>query len=99
MENTLGSLLPKFSTSDREKLKMGLDFIGLNHYDSFYVKDCIYSPCEPGLGVTWTEGSYLETSERNGVPIGETVCIIIILIILIVNNSNKLNFFVFLKTN
>ncbi|KAL5578893.1 hypothetical protein UlMin_011335 [Ulmus minor] len=72
MENTLGSLLPKFSTSDKEKLKMGLDFIGLNHYDSFYVKDCIYSPCEPGLGVTWTEGSYLETSERNGVPIGET---------------------------
>ncbi|KAL5578892.1 hypothetical protein UlMin_011334 [Ulmus minor] len=71
MEKTLGSLLPKFSTSDKEKLKLGVDFIGINHYTSYYVQDCIESPCEPGIGVTWTEGSYRRSSQRNGVPIGE----------------------------
>ncbi|KAL5578889.1 hypothetical protein UlMin_011331 [Ulmus minor] len=72
MEKTLGSLLPKFSTNDKEKLKMaGVDFIGINHHTSYYVQDCIYSPCEPGVGVTWSEGSYRLSSQRNGVPIGE----------------------------
>ncbi|KAL5578891.1 hypothetical protein UlMin_011333, partial [Ulmus minor] len=72
MKKTLGSLLPKFSTSDKEKLKMaGVDFIGINHYTSYYVQDCIYSPCEPGVGVTWSEGLYRRSSQRNGVPIGE----------------------------
>ena len=71
MEEILGSILPKFSTSDKKKLKMGLDFIGINHYTSYYVQDCLYSHCEPGKGVSKTEGFYQESSERNGVPIGE----------------------------
>ncbi|PON84867.1 Glycoside hydrolase [Trema orientale] len=71
MEDIVESTLPKFSDSEREKLKMGLDFIGINHYTSYYVQDCIYSPCEPGFGVSWTEGLYQQSSERNGIPIGE----------------------------
>uniref|UniRef100_A0A0R0F6T6 Sugar phosphate transporter domain-containing protein n=1 Tax=Glycine max TaxID=3847 RepID=A0A0R0F6T6_SOYBN len=35
MENVLGSLLPKFSSHEKEKLKKGLDFIGLNYYTAF----------------------------------------------------------------
>ena len=65
---------------------MALDFIGINHYTSYYVQDCIYSPCEPGItGVTRTEGLYQQSSERNGVRIGESfpVCIALDLITMI----------------
>ncbi|KAM7255014.1 hypothetical protein ACFE04_020255 [Oxalis oulophora] len=54
-----------------EKLKEGLDFIGINHYTSFYVKDCIFSVCEPGPGNSKTEGLALRNADRNGVFIGE----------------------------
>ncbi|KAI4298658.1 hypothetical protein L6164_032191 [Bauhinia variegata] len=71
MEQTLGRVLPKFSSHDKEKLKEGLDFIGINHYASFYVQDCISSVCEPEPGISITEGSYRKTAQKNGVPIGE----------------------------
>ncbi|KAH9748142.1 Beta-glucosidase 47 [Citrus sinensis] len=71
MYEILGSSLPSFSKNDLEKLKNGLDFIGINHYTSFYVKDCIFSVCEPGPGNCKTEGSILRTAKRNGVLIGE----------------------------
>nr|XP_048325734.1 beta-glucosidase 45-like isoform X2 [Ziziphus jujuba var. spinosa] len=72
MENIIGNVLPKFSSNDVERLKVGLDFIGINQYSGFYVQDCISSPCKPGLGSSRTEGYNLITSERNGVPIGES---------------------------
>lgn len=71
MENVLGSLLPKFSSYEKEKLKRGLDFIGVNYYTAFYVQDCMYSACKPGPGISRTEGSYKKSGEKNGVPIGE----------------------------
>lgn len=73
MENILGSLLPKFSNKDKEKLKKGLDFIGINYYTAYYVKDCIYSTCKSKFGVSKTEGSYMKSGENNGIPIGEPV--------------------------
>jgi hypothetical protein len=73
MEMILGSILPKFSSNDKTKLNRGLDFIGINHYASFYVSDCISSVCESGPGVSTTEGLFLQTSEKDGVPIGELV--------------------------
>lgn len=77
MHEILTSLLPAFSKNDLKKLKNGLDFIGLNHYTSFYIKDCIYSPCEQGgPGVTMTEGYTLRTATKDGVPIGQSVCLI-----------------------
>lgn len=76
MRDILGSLLPDFSKNDLEKLKNGVDFIGINHYTSFYIKDCIYSKCEQGPGITRTEGYTLRTALKDGVLIGESVCAI-----------------------
>ncbi|XP_065878221.1 beta-glucosidase 46-like isoform X2 [Euphorbia lathyris] len=71
MVEILGSTLPEFSKSDQEKLKNGLDFIGINHYTSYFVQDCIYSLCENGRGSSKTEGFCLQTQQKNGVPIGQ----------------------------
>ena len=76
MKEILGSILPIFSKTDLEKMKWGLDFIGLNHYTSFYVKDCIFSACKKGTGVSSTEGYILWTAMKDGVLIGEPVCIL-----------------------
>ncbi|KAK9268291.1 hypothetical protein L1049_010734 [Liquidambar formosana] len=72
MKKILGPTLPEFSSTDLKKLKNGLDFIGINHYTSFYIKDCVFSVCEPGPGVTMTEGFTLRTPQKDGVPIGES---------------------------
>ncbi|WCJ20260.1 beta-glucosidase 47 [Euphorbia peplus] len=71
MIDILGSTLPAFSSNDEEKLKMGLDFIGINHYTSNYVKDCLYSFCGNAKGSSKTEGFCLQTPFKNGVPIGK----------------------------
>ncbi|KAF7840652.1 beta-glucosidase 46-like [Senna tora] len=72
MEETLGNILPKFSSNEKEKLKQaGLDFIGINYYSAYYIKDCLYSKCEPGPGITLTEGSIQSSTEKNGVPLGK----------------------------
>uniref|UniRef100_A0A6N2K8J9 Sugar phosphate transporter domain-containing protein n=1 Tax=Salix viminalis TaxID=40686 RepID=A0A6N2K8J9_SALVM len=42
MHDILGSDLPVFSKHALEKLKSGVDFIGINQYTSFYVKDCAF---------------------------------------------------------
>ncbi|RLM73066.1 putative inactive beta-glucosidase 14 [Panicum miliaceum] len=47
MRRILGSSLPEFTLKQKKKLQATkLDFIGLNHYTTLYVKDCIFSPCE-----------------------------------------------------
>ncbi|MQL72104.1 hypothetical protein Taro_004444 [Colocasia esculenta] len=69
MSQILGSRLPVFSPEDQKKLGNKLDFIGINHYTTLYVKDCMFNHlCEPST----TEGDALgfRTGERNGVPIG-----------------------------
>ncbi|XP_017441348.1 beta-glucosidase 46 [Vigna angularis] len=71
MEMILGTILPKFSSNDKVKLRRGLDFIGINYYASYYVRDCLSSVCGHGKGVSRTEGSYEQTVLKNGVPIGE----------------------------
>lgn len=75
MQELLGSDLPVFSKFDLEMLKNGLDFIGINHYTSFYSKDCMFSPCEPGPGTTRTEGFALRTAKKDGVYIGEPTAV------------------------
>ncbi|XP_059437846.1 beta-glucosidase 47-like isoform X2 [Corylus avellana] len=71
MLEILQSDLPVFSKQDLEMLKNGLDFIGINHYTSFYIKDCMFSVCEPGPGASRTEGFALRTAQKNGIFIGE----------------------------
>lgn len=73
MKDILGSLLPPFSKDYFKKLKNGLDFIGVNHYTSFFVKDCLHSTCEQGPGISKTEGYYLRTALKNNALIGESV--------------------------
>ncbi|PNX99131.1 beta-glucosidase 47-like protein [Trifolium pratense] len=60
----LGSTLPKFSSNDKAKLNRVLDFIGINHYASFYANDFISSVCESGPGVPTTEGLYQQTAQN-----------------------------------
>ncbi|KAL2931480.1 Beta-glucosidase 18 [Bienertia sinuspersici] len=71
MRKILGRNLPRFSENEKKILIKALDFIGVNHYTSFYAQDCIFSSCKHGPGVTWTEGLYLRTPLKNGIPIGE----------------------------
>ncbi|XP_039034497.1 beta-glucosidase 47-like [Hibiscus syriacus] len=54
MKNILGSIFPVFSTTEKQELNKGLDFIGINHYTSYYVRDCMFSECEPGNGTSKT---------------------------------------------
>ena len=75
MHEILQSDLPIFSKHDLEMLKNGLDFVGINHYTSFYIKDCIFSVCESGPGASKTEGFALRTAQKNNISIGEQVCI------------------------
>ncbi|CAA2998276.1 beta-glucosidase 47-like [Olea europaea var. sylvestris] len=75
MHNILGSLLPVFVEKELEKLKFGLDFIGINHYTSFYSKDCIYSECGGGLGVSKSEGHSLWTPWKDGKLIGKSTAV------------------------
>ncbi|KAK8273588.1 hypothetical protein V6Z12_D10G015900, partial [Gossypium hirsutum] len=71
MQDILGSILPEFSTTEKQKLNKGLDFIGINHYTSYYVQDCMFSACEPGPGTSKMEGYCAQSSQKNGTPIGE----------------------------
>ncbi|KAK6149783.1 hypothetical protein DH2020_017308 [Rehmannia glutinosa] len=74
MHRLLGALLPEFSKNDLEIMSNKLDFIGINHYTSFYSKDCIYSHCQSGApGVSKSEGYSLRTALRDGALIGESV--------------------------
>ncbi|XP_062088851.1 beta-glucosidase 46-like isoform X2 [Humulus lupulus] len=71
MREILGLDLPVFSKHEVEKLKNGVDFIGVNHYTSFYIKDCKYSECEPGPGNSKIEGFALRTPQKYGSFIGK----------------------------
>uniref|UniRef100_A0ACD5XC65 Uncharacterized protein n=1 Tax=Avena sativa TaxID=4498 RepID=A0ACD5XC65_AVESA len=68
MRQLLGEMLPSFSSEDRRKLSYKLDFIGINHYTTLYVQDCMFSECPVGLE---TQHALVAlTGERDGVPIG-----------------------------
>ncbi|XP_050208686.1 beta-glucosidase 47 isoform X2 [Mercurialis annua] len=71
MREILGDDLPSFSSNELQKLKSGLDFIGINHYNSFYIKDCMFSSCKQGPGASKTEGFAFRTAVRDGHFIGE----------------------------
>ncbi|CAL9068357.1 unnamed protein product [Musa banksii] len=67
MRQALGSRLPTFSIKERRKLQYKLDFIGINHYTSLYVRDCTFSPCKSSRNI----GESFIYTERNGIPIGK----------------------------
>lgn len=67
-----GSELPRFSPEETEYVKGSVDFLGINHYSTLYVKDCIYSTCISNASRA-IRGFVYTTGERDGVPIGERV--------------------------
>uniref|UniRef100_A0A804MDJ8 Beta-glucosidase 47 n=1 Tax=Zea mays TaxID=4577 RepID=A0A804MDJ8_MAIZE len=69
MRQILGPNLPKFTAGEEKLLKNQIDFIGVNHYQTFYVKDCIYSLCD--IDPYTSEALVSESTERNGIPIGK----------------------------
>ncbi|KAG5546300.1 hypothetical protein RHGRI_018465 [Rhododendron griersonianum] len=70
MRHYHGNELPSFSPEEKEIIKGSIDFIGLNHYSTFYVKDCISSSCALG-GDRPIRGFSNTTGYRDGVPIGD----------------------------
>ncbi|KAG2317255.1 hypothetical protein Bca52824_020377 [Brassica carinata] len=72
MVNVLGSALPRFSRKEVENLKQSrLDFIGINHYTSYFVQDCLLSTCNTGDGASKAQGFALKLDRQGNVSIGE----------------------------
>ncbi|XP_021318919.1 probable inactive beta-glucosidase 14 isoform X3 [Sorghum bicolor] len=71
MRKMLGPNLPEFTSKQKKILQPSkLDFIGLNHYSTSYLKDCIYSsPCE--LDPFDGDAQISTSIDRDGILIGE----------------------------
>jgi len=69
MHQILGTNLPKFTEGEKQLLKNQIDFVGINHYKTLYVKDCIFSPCD--LDTYTGDALVSESAERNGISIGK----------------------------
>ncbi|CAD6344169.1 unnamed protein product [Miscanthus lutarioriparius] len=69
MRQILGPNLLKFTEGEKQLLKNQIDFIGINHYETLYIKDCIYSLCD--LDTYAGDALVTESAERNGIPIGK----------------------------
>ncbi|CAL9237856.1 unnamed protein product [Arabidopsis halleri] len=72
MVNLLGSALPRFSRKEVENLKESRpDFVGINHYTSYFIQDCLLSSCNIGDGASKVEGYALKLDRKGNVTIGE----------------------------
>ncbi|KAG6538609.1 hypothetical protein ZIOFF_003733 [Zingiber officinale] len=69
MVEILGSRLPSFTSEEKKLLQSKLDFIGINHYASNYVEDCMFSSCD--LDGYDFDALLLKTGYRNGMLIGD----------------------------
>lgn len=74
MVNLLGSALPQFSKNEIKNLKRyKSDFLGINHYTSYFIQDCLISTCNSGDGASRSEGFALKLIQKGNIPIGEVV--------------------------
>ncbi|CAH8385905.1 unnamed protein product [Eruca vesicaria subsp. sativa] len=72
MVNILGPALPRFSTNEMNILKNSrIDFMGINHYTSYFIQDCLISSCNTGSGAFKAEGFALKLGRTGNVTIGE----------------------------
>lgn len=78
MVNILGPALPQFSSNEVKNLENSrADFIGINHYTSYFVQDCLTSACNTGHGAFKAEGFALKLDRKGNVSIGELVSLFI----------------------
>lgn len=74
MVNILGTALPRFLTNEVNILKNSrVYFTGINHYTSYFIRDCLVSPCNTGSGAFKAEGFALKLDRIGNVTIGELV--------------------------
>ncbi|XP_060190160.1 beta-glucosidase 18-like isoform X2 [Lycium barbarum] len=74
-----GRKLPRFSSEEAILIKNSTDFIGLNHYTTWFAKDCLHSNCacmDSDVLCTHGEnrairGFVLVTGQKNGAYIGD----------------------------
>ncbi|KFK40642.1 hypothetical protein AALP_AA2G023000 [Arabis alpina] len=72
MVHILGSALPQFSSNEMNNLKnLKSDFLGINHYTSYFIRDCLSSACISGDGASKIEGFALKLDRKGNVSIGE----------------------------
>ncbi|KAG7587979.1 Glycoside hydrolase superfamily [Arabidopsis suecica] len=72
MVNILGPALPQFSSNEVKNLENSrADFIGINHYTSYFIQDCLTSACNTGHGAFKAEGFALKLDRKGNVSIGE----------------------------
>ena len=82
MRKILGPNLPEFTLKQRKKLRVTkLDFVGLNHYSTWYVKDYIFSPCKLDPVDGDADAQVVSLAERDGVLIGKEVTIRLLILI------------------
>lgn len=74
MRKYLGKDLPKFTEDEVKLVKGSFDFIGLNHYTTFYAIDCFHSNnCKPSDNRPIRGYTGRTAYNPNGVPIGDEV--------------------------
>ncbi|KAI4333705.1 hypothetical protein L6164_018478 [Bauhinia variegata] len=74
MRHILGDQLTRFSPEEKDLVKGSLDFIGINHYSTLYVKDCTFEACPLG-GDRPILGFLNITGMRDGIPIGDPTAV------------------------
>ncbi|KAK9084203.1 hypothetical protein Scep_030674 [Stephania cephalantha] len=68
MQEIVGDRLPKFTKREIKIVKASMDFLGVNHYTSYYIKH----PSQPEKDIGYQNDWQVEfVYEKNGVPIGE----------------------------
>ncbi|CAH2047943.1 unnamed protein product [Thlaspi arvense] len=55
-----------------EEMSYKSDFLGINHYTSYFIQDCLVSACNSGDGAYKSEGFALKLDRKGNVPIGES---------------------------
>ncbi|KAL5762792.1 hypothetical protein ACOSP7_019056 [Xanthoceras sorbifolium] len=70
MRSLVGDRLPRFTKSESEMVKGSIDFLGVNYYTTFYADDLTsYST----VNLSYTTDNHVNlTSEKNGIPIGQS---------------------------